>query len=105
MSFVETIYDHQENDWLGFAKQQMEIDTIDQSIEEVMEQIEDANYNVAQGYKVFRELKDLRNERKAKEQELAILKTMTECIDLKAMADACAYNVTEIEKMTADFVV
>ena len=115
MSYAETVYDHKETDWLGFARQQMEfyrnagqymmnlqieIDTIDQEIEDVMEKIEDANYNVAQGYKVFKELKDLRNERKSKSQELEVLRTMTECFDLDATADAWDYNVREIENIT-----
>ena len=115
MSFVETVFDNKENDWLSFARQQMEfyqnagqyminlqieIGAIDTAIEELMEKIEDANYNVAQGYKVFKELKDLRNERKAKAQELEVLRTMTECFDINSMADALAYNVDEIERIT-----
>lgn len=115
MSFVETVFDNKENDWLGFARQQMEfyqnagqyminlqieIGAIDNAIEEVMEKIENANYNVTQGYKVFKELKDLRNERKAKAQELEVLRTMTECFDINSMADALAYNVDEIERIT-----
>ena len=117
MNYAETVYDQKENDWLGFARQQMEfyrnagqyminlrieIDTIDQEIENVMEKIEDANYNVAQGYKVFKELKDLRNERKYKAQELEVLRTMTECFDLDAMADAWDYNVREVENITGE---
>lgn len=115
MSFVETVFDNKENDWLTFARQQMEfyqnagqyminlqieIGAIDTEIEELMKKIEDANYNVAQGYKVFKELKDLRNERKAKAQELEVLRTMTECFDINSMADALAYNVDEIERIT-----
>lgn len=116
MSYVETVFDHKENDWLGFARQQMEfyqnagqymvnlqleMDAIDDAIEDIMNRIEDANYNVAQGYKVFKELKDLRTERKAKAQELEMLRTMTECFNLNSMAEALAYNVEAIEKMTA----
>jgi hypothetical protein len=117
MSFMETVFDNRENDWLGFARQQMEfyrnagqymdnlqieINTIDEEIEDVMEKIEDANYNVAQGYKVFKELKDLRNERKEKENELQMLRVMTESFDMDAMAEAFSYNVEEIEKMTSE---
>lgn len=107
MEYVETIFDHKENDWLEFARQQkdfyqnvgqyminlqIDIDTINQAIEVIMETIEDANYNVTQGYKVFKELKDLRNERKAKEQELGVLRTLTEGIDIDSMADAFRIN-------------
>jgi predicted RNase H-like nuclease (RuvC/YqgF family) len=116
MSFVETVFDNRENDWLGFAKQQMEfyqnagqymvnlqieIQTFDEKIEDLMEKIENANYNVTQGYKVFKELKDLRNGRKAKTQELNVLRIMTECFDVNSMADALSYNLDEIEKITA----
>lgn len=116
MSFVETVFDNKQNDWLSFARQQMEfyqnagqymvnlqieIGTIDAAIEDVMEKIEDANYNVTQGYKVFKELKDLRNERKTKFQELEVLRTMIECFDINFMADTLAYNVDEIERITA----
>lgn len=115
MSYVETVFDHRQNDWISFARQQMEfyqnvgqyminlqieIEAIDTAIEEIMNKIEDANYNVTQGYKVFKELKDLRNERKAKEQELEVLRKMTECFDINAMVDTLAYNVEAIEKIT-----
>lgn len=81
----ETIYDTRENDWLTFAKEQLdfyqnipqyminlqiELDAVDHAIEQTLILIEDANYNVAQGYKAFKELKDLRNERKEKQKEL-----------------------------------
>lgn len=115
MSFSKTIYDKKDNDWLGFVKQQLEfyqnagqymmnleirLDAIDGEIEEIMEQIEDANYNVTQGYKVFKDLKILRIERKEKERELQILRTMTEYFDCNSMADTYAYIVDEIGKIT-----
>lgn len=115
MSFSKTIYDKKDNDWLGFVKQQLEfyqnagqymmnleirLDAIDSEIEKIMEQIEDANYNVTQGYKVFKDLKILRIERKEKERELQILRTMTEYFDCNSMADTYAYIVDEIGKIT-----
>jgi hypothetical protein len=81
---------------------QIEIGTIDEKIEEVMEKIEDANYNVAQGYMVFKELKVLRNERKSKAKELQMLRIMTESFDMEAMAEALSYNVDAIEQMSTD---
>ena len=48
---------------------QLDIDEIDDEIEEILLQTEDANYNVAQGYKVFKRLKELRIERKEKEKK------------------------------------
>ena len=88
----ETIYDSRKNDWLAFAKEQMdfyqnipqyminlqiELDAVVHAIEQTLTLIEDANYNVAQGYKAFKELKDLRNERKEKQKELECLKALT----------------------------
>ena len=96
----ETIYDTQSNDWLSFAKTQLdffrnvpqymmnlqlELNEIDCAIEETLTMIEDANYNVAQGYKAFKELKDLRNERKEKQKELQCLKVLTEELNCAEM--------------------
>lgn len=70
-----TPFDGKENDWLSFARQQSEfyrnagqyitnlqidIKEIDTEIENILLEIEDANCNVAQGYKVFKRLKELR---------------------------------------------
>ena len=82
---VGTVYDDRRTDWLAFVKTQTEffrnarqhitdlqcdLDSIDAAIEEALERIEDANYNVTQGYRAFKELKDLRNERKETFAEL-----------------------------------
>lgn len=115
MNYSETIFDGRKNDWIGFARQQMEfyqnvrqymvnlqlvMEEIDQDIEEILKNIEDANYNVAQGYKVFKKLKDLRNEKKEKEKELEILRAMTDYIDCEAMSEICAENMDIINEMT-----
>ncbi len=107
-----TPYDGKENDWLSFARQQAEfyrnagqyitnlqitINEIDQEIENILQGTEDANCNVAQGYKVFKKLKDLRLERKAKSQELDCLYALTDYIDCEALAETCEGNLAEIE--------
>lgn len=109
-----TPFDGKENNWLLFARQQAEfyrnaeqyignlrmaIREIDQEIEEILLETEDANCNVAQGYKVFKRLKELRLERKAKSQELDCLCVLTDYIDCKALADTCEENLTEIEEI------
>ncbi len=74
---------------------QLDIDEIDDEIEEILLQTEDANYNVAQGYKVFKRLKELRIERKEKEKEL----DCTDTIDCSSLADVCEESLAEIEEI------
>ena len=107
-----TPFDGKENDWLSFAKQQAEfyrnagqyitnlqidIKEIDDEIEDILLETEDANCNVAQGYKVFRRLKDLRLEKKVKTRELNCLYALTDCIDCESLADTCDDNLAEVE--------
>lgn len=110
----ETPFDNTKNDWLAFARAQAEfyqnagqyisnlqirIREIDAEIEDVLEETEDANCNVAQGYKVFKILKELRLERKAKSEELNCLYALTDYIDCEAMADAARDNLAEVESI------
>ena len=110
----ETSFDGKENDWLTFARQQAEfyknagqhiinlkidIEEIDKAIAGLMIEIENANCNAVQGYKFFKELKDLRLERKEKEKELECLYILTEHFDLPAMADECDSDVRTLEKI------
>ena len=109
-----TPFDEKENDWMSFAKQQVEfyryagqyirnlqfdINEIDEEIEDILQEAEDANCNVAQGYKVFKRLKELRIERKVKSKELDCLYALTDYIDCDALADTCESNLTEVEKI------
>ena len=107
-----TPFDGKQNDWISFARQQAEfyrnaeqyitniqfdIDEIDDEIEAILLQTEDANYNVAQGYKVFKRLKELRIERKEKEKELDCLYALTDTIDCPSLAGVCEESLAEIE--------
>lgn len=109
-----TPFDGKANDWLSFAKQQAEfyrnagqyirnlqidINEIDDEIEDILLETEDANCNVAQGYKVFKRLKELRLKRKAKSKELHCLYALTDYIDCDTFADTCESNLTEIESI------
>lgn len=102
----ETIFDGCENDWSGFvskqaaffadAKQyvcnlQITLSELDEEIEQVLSDVEEANCNAVQGYKVFKQLKDLRNERKRVARELECVQTITGCFDCEAMRDAYQY--------------
>lgn len=107
-----TLFDGKENDWLSFARQQAEfyrnagqyitnlqidIKEIEAEIEDTLLQTEDANCNVAQGYKVFKRLKELRLEKKEKVKELNCLYALTDYIDCESLADTCEDNLAEIE--------
>lgn len=107
-----TPFDGKENDWVSFARQQAEfyrnarryitnlqidIKEIDTKIENILMETEDANCNVAQGYKVFKRLKELRLEKKAKTKELNCLYALTDYIDCESLADTCEDNLAEIE--------
>lgn len=113
----DTVYDGKNNDWLTLAKEQLDffadsrqyminleidLEETDRRIEDILTEIEDANYNVTQGYKAFRELKELRNSRKRKIAELNQLQVITECFDCEAMEDAYQYVVEQIERMMAE---
>lgn len=107
-----TIYDGKNNDWLEFARQQadfyrnarqhmtnlkLDIAEIDDEIESILMETEDENCNVAQGYKVFKRLKELRLERKSKSIELDCMYVLTDYVDCDALADTCEANFSEIE--------
>ena len=63
---------------------------------------EDANCNVTQGYKIFKRLKELRLEKKAKNRELNCLYALTDYIDCQSLADVCEDNLAEVERITGE---
>lgn len=112
-----TPFDGKENDWLSFARQQaefyrnagqyitnlqMDMKEIDVEIEDILLETEDANCNVAQGYKIFKRLKELRLEKKAKNRELNCLYALTDYIDCQSLADVCEDNLAEVERITGE---
>lgn len=112
-----TPFDGKENDWLSFARQQaefyrnagqyitnlqMDMKEIDAEIEDILLETEDANCNVTQGYKIFKRLKELRLEKKAKNQELNCLYALTDYIDCQSLADVCEDNLAEVERITGE---
>lgn len=110
----ETVLDGRQINWKQFAQHQIDfygnikqyitnryirVDELDARIEEILLLMEDANYNVAQAYKVFKELKDCRNERKEIMTELEYLEAMAGCFDCEAMCDAYRYSLDVIENV------
>lgn len=109
----ETVFDGKENDWMAFAVQQaefyrnvdqyminlqMDIDEIDHAIAKFMDEIEEANCNVTQGYKMFKRLKELRLERKQKARELECLYILTDHFDVNGMSEECDRNLVDLEQ-------
>ena len=64
-----------------------------------MNYIEDSKYNVTEGYKVYKDLRNLKQLQKQKEHELDLLYNMTMYIDCQNMADICKENLEEMEKI------
>lgn len=110
----ETPFDGKGNDWMAFAMQQAEfyrnanqyivnlkldIEEIEEEIADLMDEIDSSNCNVAQGYKLFKRLKELRIQRKEKEKELECLYILTERFDVNYMAEECEGNAYELEKL------
>ena len=60
------------------------------------------NYELMQvikdeGYKIFKKLKELRINRREKQQELNCMYALTDYIDYEALADTCEENLAEVE--------
>ena len=83
------------------ANIQMDINEIDGAISDLMDQIEVANCNVMQGYKMFKNLKELRLEKKKKEKELECLYILTDHFDINAMAEEYENDLEELEILLA----
>lgn len=109
----KTAFDETKNDWFSFAVQQVqfhrdirqymtnlqiEIQEIDDQVEEMLNVIEGANANVAQGYKLFKSMKELRVQKKDKQDELLQLQMLTDCVDCDYMYDTYQYNLEQMEK-------
>ena len=50
-----------------------------------------------EGYKIFKKLKELRINRREKQQELNCMYALTDYIDYEALADTCEENLAEVE--------
>lgn len=108
----ETALDNKKHDWLAFAKQQSEfydnvkqyminlqidMQDIDTQIEDVLVMVEDANLNAPQGYKVFKQLKELRNKKKEIQKEYNCLVALTKGMTIGEVVDQAYYAVRDIE--------
>lgn len=112
--WCETVFDSRQTDWKQYAKQQMEffeqakqyicnlqieLDAIDGRIQDILSEVEDANYNAVQGYNVFKQLKELRNVRREKLKNLECVETLTGCFNCESMYEAYGYSLGVIEEI------
>lgn len=96
----DTYFDNQHYNWLQVAKEQMtffadikqyminlqiQLDNTEEEIEDILDYIETTNYNVAQGYKIYRMLRERRQYRKELLQEINQLKALTEAFECEQM--------------------
>lgn len=96
----DTHFDNQNCDWIQVAKEQMtffadikqyminlqiKLDDTEEEIENILDYIETTNYNAAQGYKIYRMLRERRKYRKKVVQELNQLKALTEAFECEQM--------------------
>lgn len=116
----DTIFDGKENDWVSMVNQQkdffenaqqyianlqMDVEDLDAQIEDAVWQCENSNCNVTQGYKLFKQIKDLRLTRTAKIEELNKVGLIAGCFDCNAMADTyryCVDSITGIDEESVD---
>ena len=110
MTYKATVFDGGTYDWQDFLEKQLlfyenveqyminlelDIEQIDSDIEDVMYALEDSNLNVTQGYGVYKQLRELRINRRNKEIELDKLRIMISRFDVKSMADGYADTLQE----------
>lgn len=111
----ETVFDGAAFDFATFARKQeafyrdaeqyainlnIELDEIDDELDATMNEIENANYNVAQGYKVFKHLKELREQRKNKIEELKRVNVFLDNFDCAEMEKVCGFAASEVESLS-----
>ena len=94
----------QQRDFFANARQymtnlQIDLEELDAQIEYLMENCENMNCNVTQGYKIFKQIKELRLLRKGKIDELSKVSLIADNFDCDAMADTYQYCV---ETMTGE---
>lgn len=65
---------------------------------EMLNVIEEANANVAQGYKLFKIIKDLRVQKKHKADKLLQIQMLTDYVDCDYMHKTYQYNLEQMEQ-------
>lgn len=113
---ITTTFDREDIDIKRFAKQQMEfyrdvkqhiynlkidIAEISADIEDILYRIESESYKQVDSYRVFKELKMLRNVKKSKEHELNCCIEMTRKIDCDRLAKILENSYSKVFEVQA----
>lgn len=109
----DTAFDNGHGDWLQMAREQMiffadikqymtnlEIvkRNLDNEIEDILDYIESINYNVAQGYKIYRMLRERRKQRKDVLVELSQLQALTEAFECEQMRKVYQNAISKMQQ-------
>ena len=71
---------------------------LDNEIEDILDYIESTNYNVAQGYKIYRMLRERRKQRKDVLVELSQLQALTEAFECEQMRKVYQNAISKMQQ-------
>ena len=107
------------NDWLYWAEQQLRFFAdvkqyminlkivqinLENEIEDILDYIELKNCNAAQGYKVYKMLRERRQERKRIMTEVRQLEALTESFDCEQMRGVYQESISKMQKMDEELI-
>lgn len=109
----ETAFDNAKCDWIQVAREQMVFfadikqyminlelvkKNLDAEIEDILDYIETTNYNAAQGYRIYRMLRERRVQRKNVVTEIRQLQALTELFDCEQMKSVYQKSIAKMEQ-------
>lgn len=110
----DTEFDGKINDWLYWAEQQFRFfadvkqytinlkivqQNLENEIEDILDYIESKNCNAAQGYKVYKMLRERRQQRKRIMTEVKQLEALTESFDCEQMSGVYQESISKMQKI------
>lgn len=109
----ETAFDNKKSDWIQVAREQMVFfadikqyminlelvkRNLDSEIEDILDYIETTNYNAAQGYRIYRMLRERRVQRRQVLTEIRQLQALTELFDCEQMKSVYQKSIAKMEQ-------
>ena len=113
----ETIFDGKENNWFQFAEQQLaffaEIEqyminleisqnSMAYEINSILDYISSTNYNVTQGYKIYRLLRERRKQQQKILEEIEQLNAITDQLNIEGMRNAYQNAIAIMQRTNLD---